>query len=174
MCFCLKDTATTEIYTYLHTLSLHDALPILLTQSYEQARRSYAGYADGTFDLSAALAVYGGLRYTWDKGRLTNFQVAPIIPVQADKSYSDGEPTGRTGVRLKPSEDIMLYGQFARGYRSSAINGGALTNPADLNVANPEKLDSWEVGVTSQLFDRIMTFNAPTFLYTFPNQPNHE
>src|SRR3546814_20836362 len=30
MClFCFNDTATTEIYTYLHTLSLHDALPIL-------------------------------------------------------------------------------------------------------------------------------------------------
>src|SRR3546814_16106651 len=29
LCF-LNDTAPTEIYTYLHTLSLHDALPILL------------------------------------------------------------------------------------------------------------------------------------------------
>src|SRR3546814_15459162 len=26
---CFNDTAPTEIYTYLHTLSLHDALPIL-------------------------------------------------------------------------------------------------------------------------------------------------
>src|SRR3546814_10078110 len=26
--FCFNDTATTEIYTYCHTLSLHDALPI--------------------------------------------------------------------------------------------------------------------------------------------------
>src|SRR3546814_15569547 len=26
--FCFNDTATTESYTYLHTLSLHDALPI--------------------------------------------------------------------------------------------------------------------------------------------------
>src|SRR3546814_20643556 len=26
--FLFNDTATTEIYTYLHTLSLHDALPI--------------------------------------------------------------------------------------------------------------------------------------------------
>src|SRR3546814_20142366 len=26
--FCCKDTATTEIYSYGHTLSLHDALPI--------------------------------------------------------------------------------------------------------------------------------------------------
>src|SRR3546814_12431502 len=28
--FFFKDTATTEIYTYCHTLSLHDALPICL------------------------------------------------------------------------------------------------------------------------------------------------
>src|SRR3546814_6082592 len=28
MCFFLNETATTEIYTYLHTPSLHDALPI--------------------------------------------------------------------------------------------------------------------------------------------------
>src|SRR3546814_16372691 len=28
-CFFFNDTSTTEIYTYLHTLSLHDALPIL-------------------------------------------------------------------------------------------------------------------------------------------------
>src|SRR3546814_20997567 len=31
--FFLNDTATTEIYTYLHTLSLHDALPILQAQA---------------------------------------------------------------------------------------------------------------------------------------------
>src|SRR3546814_7666280 len=29
-CFFVNDTATTEIYTYLPTLSLHDALPIFL------------------------------------------------------------------------------------------------------------------------------------------------
>src|SRR3546814_6936655 len=28
LCFFFNDTATTEIYTYWHTLSLHDALPI--------------------------------------------------------------------------------------------------------------------------------------------------
>src|SRR3546814_5421444 len=31
--FFFNDTATTEIYTYLHTLSLHDALPIFLRGS---------------------------------------------------------------------------------------------------------------------------------------------
>src|SRR3546814_20311139 len=31
--FCFNDTATTEIYTYLPTLSLHDALPIWILLS---------------------------------------------------------------------------------------------------------------------------------------------
>src|SRR3546814_6583942 len=31
--FFFKDTATTEIYTYCHTLSLHDALPICWTRA---------------------------------------------------------------------------------------------------------------------------------------------
>src|SRR3546814_15569478 len=30
--FCFNGTATTEIYTYIHTLSLHDALPIFSVQ----------------------------------------------------------------------------------------------------------------------------------------------
>src|SRR3546814_16142366 len=30
--FFFNETATTEIYTYVHTLSLHDALPIVATE----------------------------------------------------------------------------------------------------------------------------------------------
>src|SRR3546814_615322 len=41
---CFNDTPTTEIYTYLHTLSLHDALPISPARLYllAQARSLYA------------------------------------------------------------------------------------------------------------------------------------
>ncbi|MDB5577825.1 MAG: TonB-dependent receptor [Bradyrhizobium sp.] len=142
----------------------------VLTQSYNQKRTSYAAYADATFDLGSFLTIYGGLRYTDDKGRLTNFQVDPIIPVQTDRTYHDRQPTGRAGVRVKLGRDAMIYGQYARGYRSSAINGGALTNPADLNVAMPEKLDSYEVGLKTQFLDRRVTFNASAFYYDFSNQ----
>src|SRR3546814_9212376 len=37
--FC-NDTATTDIYTYCHTLSLHDALPISCTSHRPQPRRN--------------------------------------------------------------------------------------------------------------------------------------
>src|SRR3546814_8464842 len=42
-CFFLNDTATTEIYTYLHTLSLHDALPISSWTFYGSVGRAASG-----------------------------------------------------------------------------------------------------------------------------------
>src|SRR3546814_8778242 len=38
--FFFHDTATTEIYTYCHTLSLHDALPISISQATRLAARA--------------------------------------------------------------------------------------------------------------------------------------
>ncbi|MCP5388187.1 MAG: TonB-dependent receptor [Novosphingobium sp.] len=144
-----------------------------LRQLYNQKRRSYAAYIDGTFDLSEMISVYAGIRYTDDKGKINDFQVVPIIPVNAAYSfprYHDKEPTGRVGVQFKLSQDVMIYGQYAHGYRSSAFNGGALTNPADLNAARPEKLEAYEIGLKSQFLDRRVTFNATAFQYDFSDQ----
>src|SRR3546814_16260342 len=49
LCFFCNDTATTEIYTSFHTLSLHDALPISVVGAEffadpEFTRRTGSGY----------------------------------------------------------------------------------------------------------------------------------
>src|SRR3546814_15667446 len=48
--FC-NDTPTTEIYPYVHTLSLHDALPISGTEDRVGARREYLDPFGATGDL---------------------------------------------------------------------------------------------------------------------------
>src|SRR3546814_15510479 len=50
--FFFNDTSTTEIYTYGHTLSLHDALPILLA-GISRGRRATA--------IAIAAALHGAL-----------------------------------------------------------------------------------------------------------------
>src|SRR3546814_7890769 len=54
--FFFNDTATTEIYTYLHTLSLHDALPIFCDNV---ARSSGALCAADTMNAATAFVVGG-------------------------------------------------------------------------------------------------------------------
>lgn len=144
-------------------------LPIL-DQQYLQERRSNAVYLDGTYDIDPVWTLYGGVRYTRDAGRLRDFRVTPVIPVQPDLRYRDGKPTGRLGVDAKLTRRLMVYAHYARGYRSSAFNGGALTNAADLNVAKPEYLNSYEGGVKSQMFDNRLTVNVSAFRYDFRNQ----
>src|SRR3546814_6373304 len=46
--FFFNDTATTEIYTYLHTLSRHDALPISLVNSGTIAGETGAAFTSVT------------------------------------------------------------------------------------------------------------------------------
>src|SRR3546814_10928637 len=49
LCF-FNDTATTEIYTYGHTLSLHDALPIYQFESLNEDVAFDTTAADGAFE----------------------------------------------------------------------------------------------------------------------------
>src|SRR3546814_19256215 len=60
MCgFFVNDTATTEIYTYLHTRSLHDALPILSNgdpDMLEEARKHHGIPFDAIISVAAANA----------------------------------------------------------------------------------------------------------------------
>src|SRR3546814_419042 len=53
MFFFFNDTATTEIYTYLHTLSLHDALPIWIERVVELPAEPALGVRRANLDAGA-------------------------------------------------------------------------------------------------------------------------
>src|SRR5581483_7081423 len=90
---------------------------------------------------------------------------APAISVQ----YHETQPSGRAGLRYRFTDDLMVYGQYSRGYRSSAINGSAGC-AAELNVAKPELLNAFELGLKSEWADRRIMANASAFYYDFSNQ----
>jgi iron complex outermembrane recepter protein len=140
-------------------------------QTYHQSRTSYAVYADMTYDFTPTWTAYGGVRWTDDHGEINDFKIAtPTGDAAAlPKSYDDSAPTGRLGIRHKFSDDVMGYAQYARGYRSSTFNGSAL-NPVDFNVADPEYLDSFEVGLKSQLLEKRLQINSSAFYYSYTDQ----
>jgi iron complex outermembrane receptor protein len=143
-------------------------------QTYRQTRTSYAAYMDGTFDFSPAFSLYGGIRVTHDKATMRNFRSVVNIPglgiPNTNVDYRETQPSGRVGLRFKPSSDFMAFAQYARGYRSGGFNGGALVFPGDLNTAKPEFLDAYEVGLKSRLMDRKVTLNLSAFHYQFKDQ----
>lgn len=69
----------------------------------------------------------------------------------------------KVGVQLHPSEDVMVYGSWSKGYKT----GGWTTRlSAPLTFApdfDPEKAETFEVGFKSQLLDRRLQVNAAAF-----------
>lgn len=143
-------------------------------QTYRQTRTSYAGYLDGTYEFSPTVSLYGGIRVTHDKAKMRDFTSVVNIPglgiPSTDVDYTETQPSGRLGLRYKPSSDFMAFAQYARGYRSGGFNGGAVVFPGDLTTAKPEFLDAYEVGIKSRLFDRRVTLNLSAFHYQFKDQ----
>jgi len=158
-------------------------------QSYKQERESYAIYSNFTYDLNASTSVYLGFRYTDDEGTFKNlssyvgdydrtpvYNLIPYLPtydpsaVMEDRNYDDTEPTGKLGIDHKFNEDTLLYASYSRGYRSSAFNGGAIFSEEDANIASPEFVDAYEVGLKTQFMDNRIQVNGAAFFYDYEDQ----
>src|SRR3546814_11402948 len=76
-CFVFNDTATTEIYTYGHTLSLHDALSIAKPPSLLNQVRA------GMRRLGMAVRSCAALAQRWTPRNAGTNPVTPISTVRA-------------------------------------------------------------------------------------------
>ncbi len=78
------------------------------------------------------------------------------------KKFNDFSP--KVGVQVHPSDDVMLYGSWSKGYKTGGWTT-RLTNPQG-NVApdfNEERATTWEAGIKSTLLDRHLQLNAAVF-----------
>ena len=94
--------------------------------------------------------------------------VRVYVPGVNRKTFKDFSP--KFGIQLHPSEDMMVYGSYSRGYKTGGWTT-RLTNPQG-NVApdfDEEVAKTWEAGVKSTLFDRRLQLNAAVFSTDYEN-----
>lgn len=154
-------------------------------------------YAQATYDLTSGLSLTGGIRYTIDKTKataqnVTIFFPAPNFPVTtctdvlrfqgpggtplvvSDRSQCEARfstkserPTWLVGLDYKPSDDMLLYAKYARGYRQGSINPGNV----GLETWSPEKVDTYEVGAKTSFRGAVQgNFNVAGFYNDFNDQ----
>jgi iron complex outermembrane receptor protein len=86
---------------------------------------------------------------------------------------SSKRPTWLIDVDYKPTEDILAYAKYARGYRAGGINPQTYSfrAPTLLPAWGPEKVDSYEVGLKTSWRSAISgTVNVAAFYNKFQNQ----
>jgi outer membrane receptor protein involved in Fe transport len=89
-----------------------------------------------------------------------DLDLALIFPPFND-SVSFEETTYRASVDHSFTPDILGYASFNHGFKSGGFNG---INPSFLNPAySPETVDSYEVGLKTELLDRRLRLNTAFF-----------
>ncbi len=190
--------------------------------TFKNELRNTAVYLQATYKLTPTLNLTGGFRYTWDKqtvsddARFVGFSfnpfgspinnavyciqtgaLAPIVAGQpncltGDVSGKSSAPTWLVDLDWKPAPDVLVYGKYARGYRTGGVKpdvAAQVTGPVasigatgfvflpppyttyTVNQWKPEKVDAFEVGLKSSFHGALSgTFNVAAFYNKFNNQ----
>ncbi len=149
---------------------------------------SYAGFGEAYLNVTPDLKLTGGLRWTDDQ---KHFPMIPSMLLVTGWGYSvqqvvDQEwskVTGRAAVNWTPkltfTDQTLLYGSFAHGYKAGGANPPGATllanGPYDYGAAqpihpltfDPEFINAFELGTKNTLLDGALTFNGDLFYYDY-------
>jgi iron complex outermembrane receptor protein len=122
--------------------------------------------------VTDTITLSGGLRYTWEEKavQVQNLQGNLCDPVGTRTCSSYGfndeeswqDPTFRLGVQWEPTPDTLVYGFFARGFRSGGYNFRNGNPAEDPGPFDAEKQNSWELGVKHDFGD-LLRLNVAAF-----------
>ena len=134
--------------------------------------RSLAAYGQATYKVVEGVKLIGGLRYTNDRnhGELVVEKLPfPAIVSGQLPNYSGtvraDNVSGKVGLQIEPTRDVMLYATWSTGYKGPAIDGTTGT----IHEVKPETVKSYEIGLKSQMFNGALTFNTALYWSDFTN-----
>jgi outer membrane receptor protein involved in Fe transport len=89
-----------------------------------------------------------------------------------DQGFKDSGFTWRGFARYEPNPDSSIYAIYARGRRPEVLSALPPAVPgadARFQVADPETVDSFEVGAKTALLDRRLYLDGALFYYKYKN-----
>lgn len=130
---------------------------------------STAYFTQFTIDFTDDLHLTLGGRYQEEKRRiiasdtgLANLDgsITPLI-VRRKQHSNTNNFSPKVSLAYDISDDVMVYGSYTEGYKSGTFNTVNIYDDAE--YVKPEKVKTSELGFKSELFDRLLRFNAAVF-----------
>ena len=158
-----------------------------------QDRDVYAGFVDGTYEISPQLSLTAGLRYTSDKKSIDllnttqTLRTSIVPPLNAGTSLdcaglvaagagtacarTDNEFTPRVVLDFKPSPRNMIYASWSKGFTAGGFNNFATVAsvpivPLDVPL---ETITNYEIGTKNEFLDRKLRLNLTAFVSDYNN-----
>ncbi len=152
---------------------------------------NFALFGQATWRLSDLVALTGGLRYTWDELTYTHTRAPGVnattgLPATGPGvsgspaggtiasggngtntsagNSSNGNLSGKAVLQVTPTDNVMLYGSYTRGYKGPAFNVFFNhTAPTNAIPIDEETSDAFEVGAKTQFLDNRVQLNVAAF-----------
>ena len=138
-----------------------------VTQYASQDDDAYAAFGQANIHITPRLTLTAGGRYSYeDKHFLNTPPGLGPAPFSYNDNWSDFSPKAVLSYKFTP--DVMGYLQYSRGYRSGGFNGRA-GSQTSAGPYNAEHVDSYEIGLKSEWFDRRLVLNADAFISKYAN-----
>lgn len=148
--------------------------PILYTSDARIDVDSYAFFGQATIDITDALSLDLGARYTTDKKTYvvdvetsapTVYRSSFIQP--AHNTWSSFDPTAILSYKVVPS--VLTYVSYSKGFKSGAYQLAPATPLLASQAAKPEELDAYQGGIKAELLDDTLRLNFAGFYYKYEN-----
>lgn len=142
--------------------------------------RSQAGYFQGTYKLTDALSITGGVRYTADNKVLVSHNatgsptgdfctvpdaVGATNPALCSQYFQakSSDPDYTVSLDYAFTDDIFGYLKVAHGYRAGGDNLRGSITPASFAPFAPETALNYEVGLKSEFFEHKLRVNIAAY-----------
>jgi iron complex outermembrane receptor protein len=150
---------------------------------YNQKTSTAAVFGNVDYTIVPDLTLSAGLRYQYE---YKNFDIQPGANAKGVVFCTPGTLSNCPNVFYDPSKtwytftprlvlayqmtpDVLTYASYSRGWGAGNFNGSPSTLGAAVVAANPETVDSYELGLKSQWFDRRLRANIALFDEAFDN-----
>lgn len=133
--------------------------------------KTYAGFAAGTYKITPEITASGGVRYNYDKRKITvsptrpnlrtcefdtnlitpGVQSVPFDQCSFTNQKSFDEITYDATLQYEPSDDLTTYASYRHGFRAGGFSTRA-QNMIALRPFLPEEVNEYELGIKTDQF----------------------
>jgi iron complex outermembrane receptor protein len=158
--------------------NLVDFSPITVQSGGASSTKSYAAFAQATYNITAQLALTAGVRYTQDKKSFTPNEFVvnskggpfpdglPVLPsTPVNRTFSKATPLVNLSYHILP--ETMVYATYSQGFKSGGFTQRVFPPLPATPTFDPETVTSYEVGFKTSTWEDKLHFNAAAYLTNY-------
>jgi iron complex outermembrane receptor protein len=158
--------------------NLVDFSPITVQSGGASSTKSYAAFAQATYNFTSQWALTAGLRYTQDKKSFTPNEFVvnskggpfpdglPVLPsTPVNRTFSKATPLVNLSYHIVP--ETMVYATFSQGFKSGGFTQRVFPPLPATPTFDPETVTSYEVGLKTSTWEDKLHFNAAAYLSNY-------